>query len=96
MDINLNKINRGPINSYKAIKNTASSKSADSEKKVGGNFDSVEIDFSRLFSSAKADIVSNLSAEANIAKIRELQSAYEGDSRPVPAAAVADAILGIG
>jgi hypothetical protein len=87
----INKINRGAINSYNAIKRA---KTADLEKKSGGKFDSVEIDFSQSLASAKANIASRLAAEANIAKIRQLQEEYAGDSCPVNTESIAEAVLG--
>jgi anti-sigma28 factor (negative regulator of flagellin synthesis) len=88
----INKVNRGAINAYNAIKST---KSADSAKKsVGGTFDSVEIDFSQSVNSAKASVASRLAAQANIEKIKQLQAQYSGDNCPVSAGETAKAVVG--
>jgi len=87
----INKINRGAINSYNAIK---SAKAPAAGKKAGGTFDSVEIDFSQSISSAKASVASRLNAEANIEKIKQLQAQYDGDKCPVSAEDAAKAVLG--
>jgi len=87
----INKINSNAINAYKAIKRA---KASESEKKSGGRFDSVEFDFSRTINSAKANIASRLDAEANAAKIKQLQAEYANDDCPVSAEKIAQAISG--
>ena len=87
----INKINRSAINSYNTIKKT---KTAGSSAKPSGKFDSVEFDFAQSIESAKANIASRLAAEANIAKIKQLQDEYEGDNCPTSAEEITQAILG--
>jgi anti-sigma28 factor (negative regulator of flagellin synthesis) len=90
----INKINSNAINSYKAVKSTKTAVSASAESKPSGNFDKVEFSFAEAMASAKANIASNVAAEANIAKIRQLQADYAGENCPVSSAKIAQAILG--
>ncbi|MCL2634419.1 MAG: hypothetical protein FWD34_07910 [Oscillospiraceae bacterium] len=92
----INKINRNVLNTYKNI-----SSAKPSEKKDGGakpNVDKIEIDFERDFAklanAAKSNIAGRLDAEANLARIQQLQKDYEGDNCPVSVEAVAESIKG--
>ena len=94
MEFKINKLNSNAINSYKAIKKTQISESAEVEKKPSGNFDTVEIDVSQSIKSAKANIVSGLTADADAARISMLQARYANGNCPVSIEEIAQAIAG--
>ena len=91
-------INRNAISSYKTIAcpKTSEKKPADSVG-VKPNFDTVEIDFSLTFEaaleSAKKNMASKLDADANAAKIKQLQGDYAQEACPVSPDSVATAII---
>jgi anti-sigma28 factor (negative regulator of flagellin synthesis) len=89
----INRVNNNAISAYKSIKKTAVSDSGGANK-PSGSFDTVEINFAQSLQSAKANIASRLAAEANIARIKELQEEYSGDEVPVSVTEIAQAILG--
>jgi len=92
--MDIGKINRNAINAYKSV---ASVKTA--EKKGGGakpaNVDTVDFNFAGSVNAAKFSTANRIDAEANAARIRELQKAYAGDNCPVGAEEVAAAIAGL-
>ncbi|MCL1789335.1 MAG: flagellar biosynthesis anti-sigma factor FlgM [Oscillospiraceae bacterium] len=90
----INNINSNAINSYKAINKAKISESVELEKKPGGTFDTVEIDFSQSINSAKANISAQLDSATDAAKINFLKAQYAGGNCPVSAGKIAKSILG--
>jgi hypothetical protein len=69
-------------------------KPSEAGKAGGDNFDKIEFNFGRAAEVAKFDIASALAAEANIARIEQLQASYEGASLPVTSEQIAETIVG--
>ncbi|MDR0223135.1 MAG: hypothetical protein LBI38_06355 [Oscillospiraceae bacterium] len=89
----INKINRNVLNAYKTISGAKSpEKKADGYK--SGNVDTIEFDFERSIGAAKANIAGKLDAEANTARIEQLQKSYADGGCPVSPEAAAAAVLG--
>jgi hypothetical protein len=89
----INKLNRNALNTYKTISNTKPSDKKDSGGK-SGNVDKIEFDFERSIGAAKVNIAEKLDAGANLERIAKLQEKYSGDNCPVSPEAVAAAITG--
>lgn len=92
----INRINANAINSYKAIKST---KPADvtcesGKKSASGNFDKVEFDFSQALASAKVNVVSVVTGDADSARIDALKAQYANGFCPRSALQIAAAVLG--
>lgn len=91
----INNINSSIIKTYKSVTNTKAVKEKDvAAVKAGGeNVDKIEFDFERSIAAAKTNIASSADAEANTAKIEQLQKLYAGDNCPVDASQIANAIV---
>lgn len=92
MEIKNLRTNAGAIRSYEKVANALPGK-----KEMGkprANTDKVDFDFSSALAAAKANTASSIEAEANTARIEQLQAQYSGDSCPVSAEIIAQAILG--
>ncbi|MCL2637831.1 MAG: hypothetical protein FWD48_05605 [Oscillospiraceae bacterium] len=90
-------LNNRMISAYKTVSAAPKGKdtTAGAAGKAGGdNFDKIEFDFGRATQAAKIDMASALEAEANIARIQQLQAAYEGDNTPATAGQIAETITG--
>jgi hypothetical protein len=93
---NLN-INNKMISAYKSVGSAnpkGKGKLSEAGKTGGDNFDKIEFNFGKAAETAKADITSALAAEANIARIEQLQASYEGNHVPVTAQQIAETIVG--
>lgn len=90
----INKVNRSVLNAYKSVSANKPSDKNGGENKPSANVDTVDFDFDWAVIAAKASIASKIDADANAAKIKELQESYEGGFCPVSAVELAAAIAG--
>lgn len=86
----INKLQNSAISAYKKI--SSSSSAAGKSGVKAPNTDKIEFDFGASIAAAKADVASSIEAEANTARIEELQKLYAGDNCPVAAEEVAGKI----
>lgn len=91
MEIKNLRTNAGAIRSYEKVANALPKKETG---KPRANTDKVDFDFGSALAAAKANTASSIEAEANTARIEQLQAQYSGDSCPVSAEIIAQAILG--
>ncbi|MDE6578903.1 MAG: hypothetical protein K2K41_00005 [Ruminiclostridium sp.] len=84
------------IRSYEKLANAVPAKKDTGKSAVKANTDKVDFDFSSALAAAKANVASAADAEANTARINELQAQYAGDSCPIPSESIATAILSMG
>lgn len=84
------------IRSYEKLANAVPAKKDTEKSVVKANTDKVDFDFSSALAAAKANVASAADAEANAARISELQAQYAGENCPVPSESIATAILSMG
>ncbi|MCL2019054.1 MAG: hypothetical protein FWG70_04770 [Oscillospiraceae bacterium] len=92
-------LNNRMINAYKTVGGGVQSKGKGSHSEAekagsGDNFDKIEFDFGRSAKAAKADISVLVSANADNARIEQLQVDYEGDNLPTTPEQIAGSIVG--
>lgn len=81
------------VRAYANISRKTSSETKEN-KEIRQNTDKIEFDFTGSIGAAKVNIASSVEAEANTARIEELQKQYAGDNCPVNADAIATALIG--
>ncbi len=84
------------IRSYEKLASNVPVKKDTEKSAVKANTDKVDFDFSSALAAAKANVASAADAEANTARISELQAQYAGENCPVPSDSIANAILSMG
>lgn len=89
----INKLHGNAISAYKKVTLGTSAAAKENTVKTA-NTDKIEFDFAGSIGAAKINIASGIEAEANTAKIEELQKLYSGDSCPVSDEEIAGAITG--
>ena len=80
------------IRTYEKLTSQVNPKKAGA--KAAANTDKVDFDFASSLAAAKANAASSVDADANAAKIKELQAQYAGETCPVSSEAIAKAIIG--
>lgn len=83
------------INTYKNVANTKTpkEKGVSNAKVNSDNFDKLEFNFESSIAAAKVNIASSIDAEANTARIEQLQKMYAGDNCPVNAEQIANTVV---
>ena len=92
MEIKNLRPNASAIRSYEKFAGVSAKKKTAEKSPV--NTDKVDFDFASALSAAKANTAASIEAEANAARIEQLQSAYSGDNCPVSSEIIAMAVLG--
>jgi len=92
MEIKNLRPNANVIRSYEKFAGVSANKKKIEKAPV--NTDKVDFDFASALAAAKANTAASIDAEANAAKIEQLQAAYSGDNCPVSSEIIAMAVLG--
>lgn len=91
MEIKSLRPNTSAIRSYEKFAGASAGKKT--VEKAPVNTDKVDFDFAGALAAAKANTASGIEAEANTARIEQLQAAYSGDNCPVSSEIIAMAVL---
>ncbi len=82
-----------PINAYKKYNRASAAKKNDGAGKAAPNTDKVEFDRARSLSAAQSAIAARVGGSAGEERLAALAAKYAGGETPVPAGAVASAIV---
>ena len=92
MEIKNLRPNTNAIRSYEKFAGVSANKKTAEKSPV--NTDKVDFDFAGALAAAKENTAASIEADANAARIEQLQAAYSGDNCPISSEIIAMAVLG--